>query len=348
MKRGIFDSISQIKHTDLATRSWLVSVIESDCYWYDLIINSPDEWDFRKHFADGLKEKKKKLKESIDRRFVYFIATRPKVRFDVSRRAKFGLFKKRLRVPVVIWPGRRKRTLCVSLRLADGQGHVQLPSVEMTETMIRFRHSKSQSYSYSIHDFLQIFDIGIDAYSQVRYVGSTKDPASRLLSRKHRGLTDVIYNVGTESHDFFVYANIFHVQSFTDDPGYNLRIHATNSLTGEFDIEDERKIIEGALIHYFRCSSQAINRGNEDSVFAGALKLLAEKKIGKVGFAIAIEGSEEYFTFFSETRTAAQDHFFSYSIENDDLRLQIFNSDVEIYRDVGAIVDAEQHVEPVN
>lgn len=84
MQRGIFESLKSVDYSDDVSRAWLVTFLESKCYWYDLIINPMEEWSSRDRIAAELNDKKALLEKSLDKRFIYFLATRPKVRFDTE------------------------------------------------------------------------------------------------------------------------------------------------------------------------------------------------------------------------------------------------------------------------
>lgn len=339
MKRGIFGKFTDFEYTENVSRSWIVTFLESNCYWYDLIINPPEGWDSRKRISAELNEKKKLLADSIDKRFIYFLASRPKVRFDTTQKVKKKWFAPVIIVPVVVWPDRKKTKIQFTTASVDEASRYATPSVELTDTMIKMNFRSSQVVDMSIHDFLQLANTGIGQNSQVRYVGSTKDPASRLLSRKHRGLTDTIYNVGSENSDFFLYVNVCHIQSNTIDPGYGLNIYTTNSLTDELDIEDERHIVEGALIEYFQCSSQKLNKEAEKASFVKRMRaILKENKISRVAVWLGIENEDEYFTFFSTEQPAKAEHIFSFEL-CEDLEMTQYADHREMYQAMGIDIE---------
>ena len=68
MKRGSFDFLANLAYTEDVSRSWVITFLESTCYWYELVINPPKGSDIRKQISDKLNEKKKEVEESINKR----------------------------------------------------------------------------------------------------------------------------------------------------------------------------------------------------------------------------------------------------------------------------------------
>ena len=106
---------------------------------------------------------------------------------------------------------------------------------------------------------------------------------------------------------------------------------AANSYIDEIKTDEEGAILEGALIAYFECSSQRLNRDRERSAFRGLLnKIAIENKIRSVAMHIEVEPSSEYFSFGSTKVAAADSHTFVFKSEGGELQLTKLSGESEL------------------
>lgn len=92
MTRGVFSITGRLPSYEKAAKVWYVELEQYDCFWYDLIVNSPDHSEFDESISSYLSHLKKEVENSLEKRFIYFICSRPKIRFDVRRRPRYELF----------------------------------------------------------------------------------------------------------------------------------------------------------------------------------------------------------------------------------------------------------------
>jgi hypothetical protein len=312
-----------------STKNWHVTLQQSSCYWYDLIVNPPDFVNTKDGISSQLEALRASVEQTLEKRFIYFFASRKKVRFDIARPPKYSFWNKWLIITLLL--GREKKRRKIKIKFRGPEGQVLCPRVEVSERFIRIIHSDKASQTLSVHDFLQAFDIWIGVPTQVHYVGITKDPADRPLSRKHRGITDTLYNVSNEENDFFVFINLFKVMSNAKNDAYQLHFLVANSMIDEIPTDEEGAVVENALIAYFDCASQHVNRARERSVLGNRLVSLTEEhKIQSVSLHLEMESPNEYFAFGSEAVPAALSHTFLCHYANGKIEMESFASEDEL------------------
>ena len=294
-----------------------------------MIVNPPEFADTKAGIGAALDALRERVESTLEKRFIYFFASRPKVRFDTSRPPRYERFSKKLVLHLRI--GREKRRVTLKRRFCDADGNIVFPKVEISERFIRIVHSQDVSEMYSVHDFLQVVDFNIGEPTTIHYVGITKDPGDRPLSRKHRGITDTLYNVSNEANDFFVYINLFKVTAHASSATHNMVFVAANAFTDEINTDEEGAIVEGALIAYFECISQRLNGSKERSAFRGLLDEIAkENKIRSVAMHIEVDHPSEYFSFGSDVVLAANSHTFVFKSEGGKLHLTKLSGESEL------------------
>ncbi|MCG8517691.1 MAG: hypothetical protein MI794_06825 [Pseudomonadales bacterium] len=292
-------------------------------------MNPPDFAETKIGIGTMLDTLREKVESTLEKRFIYFFASRPKVRFDTTRPPRYEFFSKKLVLHLRI--GRERRRVTLKRRFCDAHGNVILPKVELSERFIRIVYSEGSSQMYSVHDFLQVVGFAIGEPTTVHYVGITKDPGDRPLSRKHRGIADTLYNVSNEENDFFVYINLFKVTAHANSSMHNMVFVAANAYTDEIKTDAEGAIVEGALIAYFECASQRLNRSKERSAFRRLLDEIAEaNKIRSVVMHIEIEQPSEYFSFGSTVVPAANSHTFVFKNEGGKSQLTKLSGESEL------------------
>jgi ribosomal protein S8E len=329
MSRGYLGNLTSNPAYAGSTKDWCVTLQQSTSYWYDLIVNPPDFVDTKNGISSQLVQLRARVEQTLEKRFIYFFASRTKVRFDTTRQPKYSFWKKWLVITLLVGRDRRRHT--IKLKFGDSDGIPLTPRVEVSERFIRIIHSDTASDIFSVHDFLQTFDIEMGITTQVHYVGITKDPADRPLSRKHRGITDTLYNVSNEENDFFIFVNLFKVMSNAKNDAYGLRFVVANSMIDEIPTDEEGLVVESALIAYFDCASQHLNRGKERAVLSNQLASLAEEyKIQSVSVHLEMESPNEYFVFGSDAVAATLSHSFLYRYANGKVEIERFASEEEL------------------
>src|SRR5262245_45283947 len=82
MTRGTFSDLGQNEIYQGSPKQWYVELERSNCHWHELIVNANEDFDVRDGIADQLQAFKQAVQHSGDRRFIYFITSRKKVRFS--------------------------------------------------------------------------------------------------------------------------------------------------------------------------------------------------------------------------------------------------------------------------
>lgn len=330
MNRGYLKSLTTTATYIASKKHWHITLQQTTCYWYDLIINPPEFADTKHCISSHLKKLKKDVEQTLDKRFIYFFVSRTKVRFDLSRPPEYSFIGKKLIINLLV--GRDKKRRRITLKLLDANSNKSAtPKVEITDSFIHFIHSEEVTLTYSIHDFLQNFDIDLGIASEVHYVGITKDPSGRPLNREHRGITDTLYNVSNEDNDFFIYINLFKVLSDAQNHSHGLHFLVANSLIDEVPTQEEGNVIESALIEYFNCASQDVNRKKEKQILTNQLISLAEQNnIQSISAHIEVDPTNEYFLFGSKTVPPKASHSFIIRIVDDKVNVEILPSEDEL------------------
>lgn len=339
VNRGYLNSLAANPAYIASEKHWHITLQQTTCYWYDLIINPPEFADTKYSISSRLKELRRDVEETLEKRFIYFFVSRTKIRFDVSRPPKYSLFGKKLVINILVGRDKKRRRIALSILDVNSKKSVT-PEVEVTDSFIRFIHSEELSFTYSIHDFLQSFDIDLGITSEVHYVGMTKDPSDRPLSREHRGITDTLYNVSNEDNDFFIYINLFKVLSDAKNHSHGLHFLVANSLIDEVPTQEEGNVIESVLIEYFNCASQDVNRKKEKGLLTNQLiSLAAKSNIQSISAHIEIDPINEYFIFGSKTVPAKPNHSFKIHIVDGTVKVETFSSEDELRNQVKEMIE---------
>lgn len=246
--RGIFDVISKHLSYKDTPKIWHVTTLQSDCFWWDLIVD-PIIVDKKNPIVSYLDELRKIVESSFEKRFIYYFVSRSKVRFDVKRPPHQRMLSKTLVINFLI--GKEAKRVRLKRNLLEYTGGRDAEVVLIEDKFIRFCYSRDHSETYSVHDFVQIFDIKLGVGSRVHYVGVTKDPGDRPLSRKHRGVSDTLYKFRDESLDFFVFVNLYRVIARSVDRESLISYYVANTWTDDVLVDAEGAIIEHSLVAYF-------------------------------------------------------------------------------------------------
>ncbi|HBM8175370.1 TPA: hypothetical protein ACGDOL_003485, partial [Acinetobacter baumannii] len=89
MKRGYFNN--KIKDSIFFkenSKKWVLSIEYSTPIWYDLIMDECEE--YKEFYKEILNDQVEASKDCNEKEFIYFFTSRPKVRFDLSRKIKIG------------------------------------------------------------------------------------------------------------------------------------------------------------------------------------------------------------------------------------------------------------------
>lgn len=316
-----------------SAKKWHITLQQSTCYWFDLIVNPPDFADTRGHIVCQLNHLKEEVENKLEKRFIYFFASRTKVRFDTTQPPTYSTEGEWLTLTFLV--GRDKKKVQKKLRIRKPDGSLFTPEVEISVGFIRFYSSPDDSETFPIHDFLQRFNINLGISTQLQYIGITKNPSDRPLSRKHRGIADTLYNVSNEDNDFFIYINLFEVVARAIDETGAFRFLVNNARIDEIPTDEEGKVIESVLISYFECSSQDINRSQENAKLNKKIAQLSDKnKINSISLHLEVDSLCDYFNFGSSKVLSKKSHTFMYSAREALIILDEFDSEEDLFEKV--------------
>jgi len=324
LSRGLFSSIKENDIYKDSDKKWIVELQRYYRYWYDLIVN-PDEvaegFDTRKLIVNYLKVIKKEVEEKLEKRFVYFICSRTKVRFNIKKRPTYNPFTKKVKIHLLI--GKNEKHKSIHCQFFDKNlGRFCKPKIDLTDKYITLTDSHGDLTTASIHDFLERADINLGISSNVEYVGFTENPHKRPTNGSHTGLSDTLYKVSNEHCDTFIYFNIFNVITEATGNSFKINFVIPNSMTDEIGVELEGKILEKCLIFYFNAVSQSRNKDKELSELKNRLAGIArENRIRSISFYYEIEDSNDYGLFSSSVVSAKHSHRFTVRIADDDVEI---------------------------
>ncbi len=324
MSRGMYSLISDNEAYIEAEKKWIVELQRYHRYWYDLVVN-PDEvaeyFDTRKLIVDYLKKVKIAVEENLEKRFVYFICSRTKVRFNTKKKPFFNPITKELTIHILVGKTESKRR--IHYRFFDRKlGKFSKPKIDLTEKYITITDSNGDLTTASIHDFLESADINLGISSNIEYVGYTENPHTRPTNGSHTGLSDILYKVSNEDCDTLIYFNVFKVITEAFHKGSMLNMLVPNSMTDEIGAELEGKIIEKCFIFYFDAINQSRNKNKELTELKNSLSQIAHvNKIKSIAFYYEFEEVNDYAVFSSSIVKPDFCHRFSVSLENGNVKI---------------------------
>jgi len=325
LNRGMFSSISDNEAYAEADKKWTVELQRFHKYWYDLVVN-PNEvaeyFDTRKLIVDYLKGVKKAVEQSLEKRFVYFICSRTKVRFNTKKKPFFNPFTKKVKIHILV--GKKEKKKSIWCKFFDrGLGKFSNPKIDLTDKYITITDSSGDLTTASIHDFLDGSNIDLGISSNVEYVGYTENPHTRPTNGSHTGLSDTLYKVSNENYDTLIYFNVFKVVTEATSKNSMFNFVIPNSMTDEIESELEGKVIEKCFIFYFDAINQSRNKKKELSELKNSLiKMAQENKIGSITFYYEFEDVNDYAIFSSSLVEPSYCHRFSVCLENDNVEVK--------------------------
>ncbi|QJY36181.1 hypothetical protein HOO69_05945 [Vibrio europaeus] len=325
MNRGLFSSMIGNDLYKASDKEWIVELEKYHRYWYDLVVNPgevADYFDTRQLIVKHLKRIKKEVEEHLDKRFVYFICSRERVRFNTKKKPTFNRITGKTKLHLLI--GEKAIKKSVKCTFADyNTGKAFKPNINLTDKYITFTDETGYRTTYCIHDFLEesMINLGID--SRVEYVGYTKKPHTRPTNGSHTGLSDVLYQIAEEKRDSLIYFNVFKVTARAVNSDKNVHIHITNAMTNEINAELEGKILEKCFIFYFNSKIQTRNKENEYRELENNLiKLATENKIKSIHIGYEFEVPNEYGLFSSSEVPAKIGHVFTVTKEPEGISIK--------------------------
>jgi hypothetical protein len=294
-------------------RRWQASLLQTEMVWYEPLVNVLDpELDCRNGEIAYVRRLKKEHKEYFDRRFVYFLCSRPRVRFSTTRPARISRITGKLLVWLEVGPKRTVHRLSLKAPAifdTDRDELIPLRSVSNTATLIDLEFADGDTRVIHVHRFLLQLDVGPKHATQVHYVGLTRNPDTRVLNGEHQGLARTLYR-REEGRDILVFFHAFAVRSLADDEEHGIRYVVSNAMSGEVDIDTEGLVLETALISYFKPDAQG-DQKNEEARFRNLMATLGRtRRITSLEVILAYPEPRGYYAFGSAHVAASAAHHF--------------------------------------
>lgn len=316
LSRGDFAFLGQTPPYIEADKDWYVELLNCTYVWFDSIIDPMEGFDTASMMRKYLQDLKEEVQRSLDKHFVYYLASRVRVRFSTKKKLRYGLFDGKLIFFVEIGRERKLQKYAVVLR-DSGTGEAIRPKVELTDRYITIHNEVGGKTSLSVYDFLDACGIETGIATEVQYVGYTKNPSERPLGRDHRGFGDMMHwtSRDDEAYDYFIFYNLFKVLSLALSPESAFNFVFPNSMTDEVDVSSEGLILEKVLIKYFGAKPQELNKERESSELNNRLETLAARhRINSITFDLSMARPSELFRFFSRRVKPNDRHHFTCQI----------------------------------
>jgi len=229
-------------------QSWNVTVAEGKFHWYDLIAGFPAIPDIRDPVGRYMRRMQFDLEAAMEKRLIYSVVTRPRVRFDTSRSASFGFFSLKVSLPLLVGPDEKKDSVSVELEVPFA-ATLKKPNVTLTENFVIFNWG-GHIEALSVHDVLQNFDNALDFPSIVQYVGQTRDPAHRL-AKARLAAVQKLHQQHSEEHDTLLLVQRMNVEVISDegDP-WDFPVNQ-NPVAADILLKDRMDLVECAMLRYF-------------------------------------------------------------------------------------------------
>jgi hypothetical protein len=322
MNRGMFKSLVGHDGYTSAEKDWLVELSFTSCHWYDLLSSPPPQIDTRKNIVDYLAALRQQVEESLEKRFIYFICTRKRVRFNTRKKPTYSRFTSRMTFHVLV--GRDEKPMQFEITFRDAEsGRPFKPTVEIDDRFIAWGPEGETKALSSIHDFLMTCDIDLGFPTLVQYVGYTQSPEKRPTNGSHTGLSDVLARVSNEENDVFLIFNLFKVLTKASNAPYMLNFIFANAMTDEIDVDLEGRIIEKCFISYFDSENQTRARDNERAELRNNLEaLIKQNKINSVQFVYDVDPPTEYWKLGSSRVRPNLKHAFTVRLESGDILVE--------------------------
>ncbi|GGY84359.1 hypothetical protein ACFFTM_05395 [Pseudoduganella plicata] len=221
-----------------APQFWTATVAESKFYWYDLLAGGGPLPDFRDPVGRYLRRMQFALDGTMEKRLLYFLIARPRVRIDTHRNVSWGFFSLKLTIPILLGAAERKSTLTIDLDVPF-EATLKKPTVQLQDKFLLLNWG-ALTETLSIHDLIQRYQPEPTFPSTVLYVGQTHDPAGKLA----KGLSPLVNRLREsvmDENDTFLLIQRMDVKVET----------TARDMSEEASVRTQTDLIEGALIRYF-------------------------------------------------------------------------------------------------
>lgn len=281
-----------------APQTWTATVAESKFYWYDLLADGTQLPDFRDPVGRYLRRMQFALDGTMEKRLIYFLVARPRVRIDPQRSVSWGFFSLKLTIPVLIGADNRKSTIAIELDVPF-EATLKKPTVQLQDKYLLLNWGALME-TFSIHDLLQRHDTGLPNAGKILYVGQTHDPSGKLA----KGMVTAVNRLreATENeYDSFLLVQRYDVQVAT----------TSTELSEEPSVRTRTDVVEGALIRYFEGPTPGGRRDSEVSTRRAHLHELQQTYwLERLTVDTGIKDADAFYDLGSDAVPTARRHLF--------------------------------------
>ncbi|MBN6150794.1 hypothetical protein JR065_10610 [Xanthomonas sp. AmX2] len=300
----LFDGLSQ------GTQRWLVGLRHTTLVWLDCVDEGPEGGNVRKAVELALDHLCAQVAANEPQHFVYFLASRPRVRISSRRPPRYSFWRKCLIVWVELGPQRHLKKIVLPLPLLG----LLPPSAPLrckfrwTDKFLTFElpsnaDGSATKISVSIHNLLEKYSWNLGQQSQVHYVGMTKNPKTRVFNntRKgvkggHDGYRRVRDRARAEGRDLFAFFLVMDAHVVTHLRPFGIIMVGGGATSRKVDCRDEAYILERALIAYF----EPTDAGSLAAEKGALLGLCRRHSVEGITLSLEMDSGSDYFHYHSE------------------------------------------------
>ncbi len=299
-----------------------IQLLQSTMIWNKQIVIGHDGQGTRKLMSkvmDGIRDA---YRIFSDRQFIYFIATRQRVR--IAGTPYYDEKSNILYIPVEIGPEKTSKEVKLPASFLKTFRFRKKTEIKWSPTHISFINETEIPVLFSIHDLLEIICANLGLHSTIMYVGKTKNPGRRVIKGDHRGLSDTLTYAQESGEDVFIYTNTFHGRFHATSADGGIQFVVSNSYIDEIEIDPEADLIEKLLIYYFEPVTQQGNRSHDLSILKNTMQRLRnEKSISAVEISFSVNYSSDYYHLSRASSDPKEEHSFRCCLENGELSLTL-------------------------
>lgn len=255
-----------------------------------------------------IQEEKERFKQLSDRNFIYFICTRPRLRFARYRaiRLKKGQIAFRFSVGESRWPKTKELPAPSLINLAS---NTEIPpiGVNHTESCFTVTYANGQKMSSTLFDYFEHHQVDLGLVSNVEYIGQTNHPKDRPLNYKHPGLAKVFQNANRDICEVFCVYNAFHA-SFRGELGPGVTLMGSNSTSEILNQKHEAEFIESLLIDYFKPEAQCKTTPKDRTRLENLEAILRKNSVQGVNLEYQVETQSDLYRLGSSTIRPSKRH----------------------------------------
>lgn len=313
-------------HRNDAKLALRLELLESHACWYELLFNS-SERAARQAVIDQLRTMQAKAASTSAARqhgesdycILCFLGARTRTRFSTSKPSHFSVFGNDF--VFYVETGKNKVRKKLSTTFVDSHsGNAVRPAIDLDENFITIAFSGEEPERVNVYDFLRKCGLELQINTTLYAVECVSHPTERWLEGADRSLTQMLYDVSNEEHDYFFYSNLFkvtlmqleqHAYSAGGVPDFPGRIEST------LTTQERGDLIEKAFNTYFQFPEpylQDIQRANfsQPHVTSHNVQVLME-----------LTNPHELYRFGSDQVQPADKHMFSCEILGDDVKVSV-------------------------